>query len=286
MKKKEVVFVFVLLLITFVFASCKNDENDINITDNNTLMSDVDTKNDTESNIDEEYYINTKPDDYSYEKPNIIDNTSITKNYYEIYEDSYETQTVIVTFYYDSYYEYDSNPDFDYEDYNEYETTTRNNFENKDSKTIIDNSEKENRLATEYERHDEAIRKINSKYDTEIQIEEDNLDYWYSNGGTGSASSYASRIESLKSEAYEIEKKIAFLSMDTSGANKGQVLQLQREVDEIYNEIEELEVMRYSCQEADKCKNNIARLKQEKNQKIAEENEIHKSNLEEINQDY
>ena len=64
------------------------------------------------------------------------------------------------------------------------------------------------------------------------------MDYWYSNGGTGSASSYVSRIESLKSEAYEIEKKIAFLSMDTSGANKGQVLQLQREDDEIYNEID------------------------------------------------
>lgn len=151
------------------------------------------------------------------------------------------------------------------------ETTTKNQTNNINSKIHTENS-----------RHEKAIQEINQKYDSDIAYYQTEVDRLHSIVGYASSYSYSSQINQLTNEMMEKERKLNFLKMDTSGANKSKIRSLESELEQDNAELNELLTRQTYAQMAEEYEAQVNALKSEKQDALYKENELHETNLEEI----
>jgi len=158
------------------------------------------------------------------------------------------------------------------------EKTTKSNTNN--------NSAYEAEIEKENQKHQDELIKINSEYKTKISYLREDIVYYRQTCGYTSSSSYLSSMSVLEDEVLQKEKKLAMMKMDTSGVYRNQILALERELENDYAELEDLNIKYYAALEVESREAELQALERENNYAINYENERHEEAIEKIKSKY
>lgn len=185
-------------------------------------------------------------------------------------------KTTTTTWQYNEYYTYDNSQ---YEDgYIDFEEPTEN--------VAKKSAEYKKAVHEENQRHEQAIKDINNKYDPEIESAKYWINVSYEQGGSGSADYYRSQQDSVGAQLKDVYRQIAFLEMDTGGTNNSKIRQLESQAASLESQFAELDRKAFACEERERYEAELEQLEEEKQMAIDEENELYEINLDNLKYEY
>ena len=141
-------------------------------------------------------------------------------------------------------------------------------------------------IENENKKHQDEIARINTEYDWDIEYCQEDINFCREICGYMPSSSYPSQIASLEEKIRKNEQKLAFMQSDTSNQHASQIPALQRELEQDYARLSDLQISYDFAVKAEQSEKELSSLQSQKNAEINKETERHNQAIEEINSKY
>lgn len=181
-------------------------------------------------------------------------------------------------------------PDYAPEKSNDTTSATKSSSTTKAPKPVKPSKDNTQAYKTEIEnenkKHQDEIARINAEYDWDIEYCQEDINFCREICGYMPSSSYPSQIASLEEKIRKNEQKLAFMQSDTSNQHASQISALQRELEQDYARLSDLQVAYDFAVKAEQSEKELSSLQSQKTAEINKETERHNRAIEEINSKY